>query len=327
MNDQPLISVIVPVYNVADYLDQCLQSIVDQTYRQLEILVVDDGSTDDSGTLCDRWAERDERIRVIHQPNGGLSAARNTALDVMQGELVMMVDSDDVLHPDCTSVLLQAMQDHAADIAIGNYQPFYDGETIFTDQASSQAAPAIYNQHEAILAILYQNGLTHSAWGRLYKSSLFDGIRYPVGKFYEDFAIIYPLLLKCKTIVKIDRKIYGYRQREKSILQTFSPRRAAVLDIGEQLEQETLANDKQYTRAARSRLLSAYFNILLLSNQDKADDHKALKDRCWEGIKRLRFDCLTDGNVRLKNKVGILASYVGRWFLCSVVGRNYQPKA
>ena len=327
MNDQPLISVIVPVYNVADYLDQCLQSIVDQTYRQLEILVVDDGSTDDSGTLCDRWAERDERIRVIHQPNGGLSAARNTAIDIMQGELVMMVDSDDVLHPDCTSILLQAMQDHVADIAIGDYQPFYDGQAIFTDQAASQAAPAIYNQHEAILAILYQNGLTHSAWGRLYKSSLFDGIRYPVGKFYEDFAIIYPLLLKCKTIVKIDRKIYGYRQREKSILQTFSPRRAAVLDIGEQLEQETLANDKQYTRAARSRLLSAYFNILLLSNQDKADDHKALKDRCWEGIKRLRFECLIDGNVRLKNKVGILASYIGRWFLCSVVGRNYQPKA
>ena len=327
MNDQPLISVIVPVYNVADYLDQCLQSIVDQTYRQLEIIVVDDGSTDDSGTLCDRWAERDERIRVIHQPNGGLSAARNTALDVMQGELVMMVDSDDVLHPDCTSVLLKAMRDYTADIAIGDYQPFYDGQAIFNDQTSSEGAPAIYNQHEAILAILYQNGLTHSAWGRLYKSSLFDGIRYPVGKFYEDFAIIYPLLLKCKTIVKLDRKIYGYRQREKSILQTFSPRRAAVLDIGEQLEQETLANDKQYTRAARSRLLSAYFNILLLCNQDKKDDHKTLQDRCWKGIKRLRFDCLMDGNVRLKNKVGILASYMGRWFLCSVIGRNYQPKA
>ena len=98
MNDQPLISVIVPVYNVEQYLDTCMESIVGQTYRQLEILVVDDGSTDSSGEMCDRWAERDERIRVIHQPNGGLSAARNTALDIMQGKLVMMVDSDDVLH-------------------------------------------------------------------------------------------------------------------------------------------------------------------------------------------------------------------------------------
>ena len=324
---EPLISVIVPVYNVEDYLDQCMESIVGQTYPHLEILVVDDGSTDNSGILCDQWAARDERISVIHQPNGGLSAARNTALDVMQGELVMMVDSDDVLHPQCTSVLLKTMRDHNADIAIGEYQPFYDGQTPFTEQGSRQGSTTTYDQHEAILAILYQHELTHSAWGRLYKSSLFDGIRYPVGKFYEDFAIIYPLLLKCDKVVKTDIMIYGYRQREKSILQTFSPKRAAVLDIGEQLEQETLANDKQYARAARSRLLSAYFNILLLSNQDKAVDHKALQDRCWKGIKRLRYNCLIDNNVRLKNKVGIVASYMGRWFLCSVLGRRYQPKA
>ena len=327
MTGQPLISVIVPVYNVEQYLDPCMESIVGQTYRQLEILVVDDGSTDSSGEMCDRWAERDERIRVIHQPNGGLSAARNTALDIMQGELVMMVDSDDVLHPGCTSVLLKALQDHSADIAIGDYQPFYDGQAVFTEQAPRLGSTTVYNQHDAILAILYQRGLTHSAWGRLYKSSLFDGIRYPVGKFYEDFAIIYPLLLKCHKIVKTDSKIYGYRQREKSILQTFSPKRAAVIDIGEQLEREMMSNDPQYTKAARSRLLSAYFNILLLSNQDKAADHKALQDRCWEGIKRLRLDCLLDNNVRPKNKIGILASYLGRWFLCSVIGHNYQPKA
>ena len=327
MNDQPLISVIVPVYNVEQYLDACMESIVVQTYRQLEILVVDDGSIDSSGEICDRWAERDERIRVIHQPNGGLSAARNTALDIMQGKLVMMVDSDDVLHPECTSVLLNAMRDNAADISIGDYQPFYDGQTVFTEQESPQGSMTTYHQHDAILAILYQRGLTHSAWGRLYKSSLFDGIRYPVGQFYEDFAIIYPLLLKCSKIVKTDSKIYGYRQREKSILQTFSPKRAAVIDIGEQLEREMAANDKQYTKAARSRLLSAYFNILLLSHQDKNDNHKSLQDRCWEGIKRLRLDCLLDSNVRPKNKIGILASYLGLWFLCSVIGRNYQPKA
>ena len=95
----PLISVIVPVYNVKDYLDECLESIVGQSYTHLEILVVDDGSTDGSGDLCDQWAKRDQRIRVIHQPNGGLSAARNAALDVMSGEMVTMVDSDDVLHP------------------------------------------------------------------------------------------------------------------------------------------------------------------------------------------------------------------------------------
>ena len=324
----PLISVIVPVYNVRPYLDQCLESIVAQSYRHLEILVVDDGSTDGSGEQCDRWAERDERIRVIHRPNGGLSAARNSGIDVMQGELVMMVDSDDVLHTDCVTLLLNAIQTLDADIAVGGYKPFYDGEQDLFNDIDTTSAPAtrIFNQREAILAVLYQQGLTHSAWGRLYKSSLFDNVRYPVGKYYEDFAIIYPLLIQCRRVATIDTRIYGYRQREKSILQTFSPARAAVLDIGEQLAQETLKDDPEYARAARSRLLSAYFNILLLSRQDHENDHHSLQDRCWNGIKRLRRDCLLDNRVRTKNKAGILASYLGRWFLCSVLGRNYQPK-
>ena len=326
MNQEPLVSVIVPVYNVEAFLDQCLESILAQSYRNMEILVVDDGSTDNSGNMCDRWAERDERIRVIHQPNGGLSAARNTALDVMTGQLVTMVDSDDVLHPDFIATLLDTMRQHDADIAVGSYRPFYGDDTAFPADVGHYAPPRSYDQHEALLAILYQKGLTHSAWGRLYRAELFNGIRYPVGQFYEDFAIIYPLLKKCRTVVKTEAVLYGYRQRDKSILQTFSPRRAHVLDIGERLEAEIDAHDKQYASAIRSRLLSAYFNILLLSHQDKTNDHKSLQDRCWNGIKRLRNKCLMDPHVRSKNKLGILASYLGRWFVCNVVGRDYQPK-
>lgn len=326
MNQEPLVSVIVPVYNVEAYLDQCLESILAQSYHNMEILMVDDGSTDDSGIMCDRWAERDERIRVIHQPNGGLSAARNTALDVMTGQLVTMVDSDDVLHPDFITTLLDAMRQHDADIAVGSYRPFYGDDTAFPAPAGHHDPPRAYDQREALLAILYQKGLTHSAWGRLYREELFHGIRYPVGKYYEDFAIIYPLLKKCRTVVKIDDILYGYRQRDKSILQTFSPRRADVLDLGEQLEADIVAHDQQYANSIHSRLLSAYFNILLLSHQDKAHDHKSLEDRCWKGIERLRNKCLIDPHVRSKNKLGILASYLGRWFLCEIVGRNYQPQ-
>lgn len=325
MEREPLISVIVPVYNVEAYLDQCMESIVAQSYRHMEILVVDDGSTDSSGDKCDQWAKRDDRIQVIHQPNGGLSAARNSALDVMHGDLVMMVDSDDVLHPECAATLLDVMLKEEATMVVGDYIPFTDSQPLWP--AQEQPIFHRYNEQSAMLAILYQKGLTHSAWGRLYCAELFDGIRYPVGMYYEDFAIIYPLLKKCDKVVKVDCTLYGYRQRENSILDAFSPKRADVINIGEKLEQETLLNDTQYVDAARSRLLSAYFNILLLSNQDKNTDHKALKDRCWEGIKRLRFKRLLDPNVRIKNKIGILASYLGRNFLCNVVGRNYSPKA
>ena len=326
MISEPLISVIVPVYNVEGFLDQCLESIVSQSYRHLEILVVDDGSTDSSGAICDRWAERDERIRVIHQPNGGLSAARNTALDVMRGEWVIMADSDDLLHPETASVLLDAIVGDKADIVVGDYVIVNGNEEPQWPNNNEKIDHRIFSQQEALLAIFYQQGLTHSAWARIYRASLFDGIRYPVGRLYEDLAIIYPLLKECDKVVKIDNCVYGYRQRESSILGNFSPRRADVLDICEDLENLTQSEDEQYVKAVRSRLLSAYFNILLLSHHDKSGDHKQLQDRCWTGIKRLRLGCLFDKNVRLKNKFGIIASFLGRNVLCSVIGHNYRPR-
>ena len=326
MNPSPLISVIVPVYNVEAYLDQCLESIVNQSYRHLEILVIDDGSTDNGGTMCDHWAERDERIRVIHQPNGGLSAARNTGLDAMSGQLVMMVDSDDVLHASAISTLLDLMSTHQADIAVGGYLPFTGAAPQWLDRGES-AQIHDYGQQEAILAIFYQQGLDHSAWGRLYRASLFDEIRYPVGLYYEDLAIIYPLLLKCTRVARTSQPLYGYRQRENSILDKFSPKRADVLNIAEGLERQVLQQGEfTYLKAVRSRLLSAYFNILLLSSQDRNTRHDDLGDRCWNGIKRLRAACLADPSVRLKNKIGIVASYLSRGVLCKIIGRNYRPR-
>ena len=322
---EPLISVIVPVYNVEDYLDQCMESIVGQTYPHLEILMVDDGSTDNSGALCDQWAERDQRIRVIHQENGGLSAARNTALDAMSGELVIMVDSDDVLHLDAVSILLQAIQAHHADVAIGSFVVF-DGKDANWPTITSENTVRHYDSQAALKAIYYQDKLTNSSCWRLFKASLFNDVRYPVGKYYEDLAIVYPLYKKCSLVVGIDDAVYGYRQRNDSILGRFSLKRADVLDICEQLERQVLTEDVELLHAVRSRLLSAYFNILLLSYQDKEQDFKELQDRCWKGIKRLRHNCLIDSNVRPKNKAGIIASYLGRTFLCDILGKRYHPK-
>ena len=324
MSQEPLISVLVPAYNAEAFLEQCLESIVAQTYRHLEIIVVDDGSTDGTATISDRWAERDDRIRVIHQPNGGHSAARNAALDAMTGELVIMVDSDDVLHPQFTATLLDLMQKHDADIAVGGYTAFYGAEPDFSGHRGG--SPRSYDQHQALLTVFYQQGLTHSPWGRLFKASLFDGIRFPLGIIYEDLAIIYPLLKKCRRVVAIDDVLYGYRQHESNSMRVFSPRRSAVLDVCENLERQMQHDDPQYLDAVRSRLLSAYFNILLLSHQDKSGNHRQLEDRCWNGIKRLRHKCLFDPNVRTKNKLGIIVSHMGRRFLCDVAGRNYQPE-
>lgn len=323
--ESPLISVIVPVYNSEDFLDQCLESIVNQTYKNLEILVVDDGSTDSSGDKCDQWASRDSRIRVIHQPNGGHSAARNTALDAITGQWLIMVDSDDVLHTEFAATLLDVALRHSADIAVGDYTAFY-GDRPHFDTPHSPAPETTLSRHEALLAVFYQHGLTHSPWGRIFKSSLFASVRFPLGIIYEDLAIIYPLLCGCDRVATVGRVLYGYRQHATNSMRVFSSRRADVLNVCESLERLMAQSDSQYLAAVRSRLLSAYFNILLLSDQDRQHDYSQLGDRCWQGIKRLRSECLLDPHVRLKNRLGIIASYLGRWALCRVVGRHYVPK-
>ncbi len=303
-----LVSVIVPVYNVAPYLTRCVQSIVDQTHRNLEIWLVDDGSTDGGGDLCDEWAGRDGRIRVIHQPNAGLSAARNAALHRISGTLVTMVDSDDLLTPRCVQTLLQAMQATGADIAVGAHRDFTDESDIRTAKPSGRLR--CYTAHDALRRIFYQHHLTHSAWGRLYKTSLFSNLDYPEGMLYEDLAVIYPLLRRARRVAVTNEVVYHYRQRPTSILGTFNPRREDVLNILHDLERTVAAEQPDLLPAVRSRLLSASFNMLLLS--PSTTDYQSLHNRCWANIRRLRGACFTDRRVRLKNKLGILASLLGR---------------
>ncbi len=317
----PTVSVIVPVYNVAQYLPQCLDSIVRQTYRQLEILLVDDGSTDNSGDICDQWADSDPRIRVIHKPNGGLSDARNAALDVMTGQLVTMVDSDDYLQLDAIEQLCRLMSESDADVAIGGYREVVADKVHDITLPTPLATPQQYDGEQALRTMLYQHGLTHSAWGRLYRSRLFDGIRYPVGMLYEDLAIAYDLYRHCSKVVYSDSQFYNYLQRPTSILGSFSAKRADVLDILERLERRVAADEPQLLPAVQSRLLSAYFNIMLLCPDD--EQYQQLVDRCWQGIGRLRWSRFCDSQMRLKNKMGIMASLVGKTNFMRLFGRNH----
>lgn len=306
----PTVSVIVPVYNVAQYLPQCLDSIVRQTYAQLEILLVDDGSTDGSGQLCDEWAARDSRVHVIHKANGGLSDARNAALDVMTGDLVLMVDGDDYLQLDAIERLYNLMKNVDADVAIGNYREVYANEVYDITRATSLGPWRIYDSKGALQSIFYQHELTHSAWGRLYKSHMFDGVRYPVGLLYEDLAIAYDLYSRCGKVVYADCRFYNYLQRSTSILGSFNIKRTDVLDILEQLEGRVARENPQFLPAIQSRLLSASFNILLLCPDE--EQYKPVVDRCWRNICRLRRVCIFDRNVRLKNRLGIIASWAGK---------------
>ena len=318
------VTVIVPVYNVVDYLPQCVESIARQTYAHLEIILVDDGSTDGSGPLCDEYAAHDPRIRVIHKVNGGLSDARNAALDVMTGEFVTMVDGDDYIADDCVETLLRLLQDTASDFAVGRWRMFDDVNGLPDDNTDTDQV-TIYSQDQAIKKIFYQDTLTNSACSRLFRASLFDQVRFPEGLLYEDLAVVYPLLQQVKKVAYTDHLVYFYRQHQSSITGHFTIQRTHVLDILETLEQSLAQERSQYLPAVKSRLLSAYFNILLLC--PSTDEFQTVVDRCWKGIKRLRWGCLADIHVRLKNKLGILASLAGKqpflWVFRGVTLKKY----
>lgn len=306
----PLVSVIVPVYNVEQYLERCLQSIVSQTYANLEIIVVDDGSTDGCPGLCDQWAEKDNRIKVIHKTNGGLSDARNAALNVMTGELVTMVDSDDWIEPNYVSTLLRLMRDTDADIAVGGWAEVDENGNIAGFISTPEKKPIVYSREQALQDIFYQKDLTHSAWGRLYHAALFDQLRYPVGMLYEDLAIAYTLYSRTTRVAQCFTPLYNYLQRSTSILGTFKTQRTHVLDILDALETQVKKQEPKLLPAVRSRRLSAHFNILLLC-PDKPE-YKSIRDRCWNGIRQLRTKCFIDPHIRLKNRLGIMASMLGK---------------
>ncbi len=207
-----MISVIVPVYNEELYLRECLDSIVGQTNRDLEILVIDDGSTDGSGQICDEYAELDSRIKVFHTENRGLSCARNLGLDNANGEWIGFVDSDDWIEPDMYEVLLKKALETGADVVeCGVFKEYPD--RIEEYQRNSNKKTGI----EAIYALIITQELSDGVWSKLWSSHCFEGIRFPNGRIYEDIAVTYRLFEIAEYVCTVDRIEYHYCLRDGSI--------------------------------------------------------------------------------------------------------------
>lgn len=212
----PLISIIVPVYNVRDYLEKCLQSICGQTYRNLEIILIDDGSFDGSGELCDWFAQKDARIKVVHQRNAGQSAARNKGLEMAQGEYLGFVDSDDWIEPDMYAFLYRLSEKNDADISICSH---YIETGVKTRVKHSSGRCSVFSREEAIRTLVKDKRIRNYMWDKLFKRSVFDGIRFPVDRIYEDILITYQLFYKARKIVMKDCPKYHYLKREGSTTQ------------------------------------------------------------------------------------------------------------
>ncbi len=310
--EKALITIIVPVYNIEEYIAPCVKTIINQSYKNLEILLVDDGSTDNSPKICDKYEESDKRIKVIHKKNGGLSDARNVAIERAKGDYIFLLDGDDTMHERIIEVLYQNIKKYKADIATSSFLQFEDGTEPRTINLSKGCVKCL-DAEGALENMLYQKGCTNTAWGKLYKKELFDNIRYPKGELYEDLATTYKLFSKAKRIAVDERKMYNYRQRYGSIVNnSFSLKHLRSLDF---VKEQTVFIEKNFPNiknAAYNREFMDYYYILYEMPKGKfRDEYREL----IKGIKKYRRIVVKDRKSLFKPRLIAGLSYIGFWTL------------
>lgn len=274
--DRMKVSVIVPMYKVEKYLDRCIKSIINQTYKNLEIILVDDGSPDSSGNIAEGYAQSDSRIRVIHKENGGLSDARNAGIIVASGDYICFVDSDDSIDEHFVEELIKACASSGADIAVCNYLNVIKPEDIPPYDSKNNANIVVQNSLEALNSIYSQdNVVTIVAWNKLYRRELWNDILFPVGRIHEDEATTYKLLYKAKKIVRIDKSLYYYFKNDESITGSqYSLKRLDILwaiesrmDFYKSKALEELYYKDSYKYLCK--LLTSYYNVAHTEGDNK----------------------------------------------------------
>ncbi|WP_312765037.1 glycosyltransferase family 2 protein [Epilithonimonas sp.] len=302
----PLITIIIPVYKVEQYLEKCVDSVINQDYPDLEIFLVDDGSPDQCGEICESYAKKDSRIKVIHKKNGGLSDARNVAIDVASGEYITFVDSDDYVSDDYVSTLYGLIKKNDCKISASGFIKF--GEDDELKNNNKVIEEYVFSPDNAIKEMFYQKKFDTSAWAKLYHRSLFsDGIRYPVGLLYEDLATTYKLFRKSDKIAFSTKESYFYLIRSTSIEGApFSQKKIdSTMEIITQLESD-FDNTPQFNRPLSSRILNFSFHILLSMPFDN-ENRLFLINK----IKSYRSTVIKDKEAKIKSRIICLLSYFG----------------
>lgn len=237
--NKPLVSVIIPIYAVEKYLEECVDSVLRQTYKNLEIILVDDGSPDRCGEIADVYAQRDGRVSVIHQRNGGLSDARNVGIRYASGDYLFFLDSDDYIADDAIEGLLNTCLNENVEIAVSGLTRFDNNVEKNSEEVKNKDSGVvneikIYNRVDGLKAMLLQNEFGHEVPGKLYLASLWKDISFPLGKLYEDYATTYKLFLKANKIALQRENIYFYRSRLASIMTSeIKEKNLMLLDISE----------------------------------------------------------------------------------------------
>lgn len=294
---EDLISIIVPVYNVELFLDDCVKSIVNQTYKNIEILLIDDGSKDNSGKMCDEYAKTDNRIKVIHKQNGGLSDARNYGIKKATGYYIMFVDSDDIISENIVSSLIQAINKSNSDVSVCNLTHFQDGDLpLFSDVKNVEDLSG----KEALEDLLYQNFISTSSCAKLYKKGSISGITFVKGQRFEDNEFLFKVFSSVNKVTYVNANLYGYRHREKSITtDMFSEKDFDIIDIGKKILNEI--KDENLKKAAIAYQCTNAFRIYLTADDEYLDDDRFLY--CKEFLNKNVALMIKNKKIRIKQKI------------------------
>lgn len=301
-----LISVIVPIYNVELYLQKCIDSILNQTYSNLEIILVDDGSTDSSSIICDMYLEKDNRIKVIHKKNGGLSNARNIGVKNAQGKYVAFIDSDDYISEDYIESLYRLICEYSADISVCRFRyVFGDVE----DQIDGKKKEFKYDKIEALKVLFLEREFGHYAHQKLFSKELAEKYPYPENTVYEDVANTYLKFEDAKVVAYTQRQLYFYRQRPGSIISQINKTNFDVIDHVDEIQnhiKENLPEILSYTEG-----LKVFYYLHTLARLPYEDKFEFLRAKIKKYIRENRWKLMKSNKISRKLKIQLLLSIFG----------------
>ena len=305
------VSILVPIYNAEKYIQRCLDSIISQTYDNLEIVLIEDGSKDNSLKIIEGYGEKDKRIKIVPIENNGVADARNKAVENATGEFLTFVDSDDYIEKDYIETLYKNLKKYNADIAVCNCTNVMEetGEKIHKSFGISKVKE--YNNIEAVENLFYYNFLRHSPWGKLYKKEVWNNIRFPLGKNYEDLAILYKLFLNTKKVIYIPEEKYNYVIRQGSIVHNEIRKLdvEAILEYSQKILEDITQNYPELVPAAE--YLVSYLSLSLWRKIPNGK-YKEYDEIIKKNLKNYRFAVLKNKKVNKKQKVLFWLSYLGK---------------
>ena len=307
-----LISVIIPVYKVKKYLDKCVNSVINQTYKELEIILVDDGSPDECGKMCDEYALKDERIVVIHKENGGLSDARNVGIEKATGEYITFVDSDDFVDSDYVEFLYKMIKEANCKMSICSHKVLYESGKVIDLGINKKS---LLSNKEVLEKILYSDGIDLSAWAKLYAKSLFKNVKFPKGRLFEDAATTYKLILQCDDIMCGQISKYNYYIRNDSITtSTFSEKK---LDLIISTKEMCDCVDKKYPElqsATLRRKVYAHLSTLTQLIKDKENNYKIERKKIIKYVRKNSSKVFFNSRTPMRDKIAIITVFFGFGF-------------